>query len=526
MKRFFHILLTLLLCFQIFHPAAVMAAQAETESETAAPAPAVAVNLDTDKVTTQDIALFSSACCVMNADTGEILYAKNMDDRHYPASITKVLTSLLLIENAKLTDMITYTSACWDGVVYSRGDMNIGMLDGEQLSVEASLHAMLLASANEVCNGVAAHTAGSVSAFCDMMNARAQALGCTNSHFTNPNGLQNKDHYTSAHDMALISREAIKNPTFRRITGTPSYMVEKTNMREDGFPLNHKHRMLLQTSFHYDACIGGKTGYTTDAGNTLVTFAEKNGLTLVCVVMENRDGHIYPDTITALDYCFDHYTVADAPAAAPASVISTALPFAGLSSDAFHITGSSRAFVVLPAGDDGSTLSTNFTADGSAGFMAPYTTPVSPLGTISYLTADAQLSGTRPLFYSDAAFTLADFSRAQEDAAKVLAEENETSEPETRRGEQTFIHLREAEEISEEEASGPSALWPPRILLDFAENYILAYPLQSFLILAMTFLIATFLLIWLHGVHIRAKHRRRYRRLRKARLSESEKNNG
>lgn len=275
-------------------------------SETETEAPSGPVILPTDKVSTEDIILYSSAACVMDVDTGEILYYKNMDDRHYPASITKVMTGLLLIENADLDDTITFSQDCWNGLNYYN-DMNIGMLNGEELTVNDALHAILMSSANEVCNGAAKYLSGSVSAFCDLMNERAKQLGCTNTHFVNPNGLHDPEHYTSAHDMALIAKEAIQNPTFREITGCKEYTVKSTNLRPEGFTLYHKHQMLMDTKYHYDACIGGKTGYTSEAKNTLVTYAEKNDHTLVSVVMENSDGHIYPDTISAMDYCFDNY---------------------------------------------------------------------------------------------------------------------------------------------------------------------------------------------------------------------------
>ena len=233
-------------------------------SETVPETQASPVILPTDKVSTDDIILYSSAACVIDVDSGEILYYKNMDDRHYPASITKVLTGLLLIENANLDDTITFSQDCWNGLNYYN-DMNIGILDGEQLTVNDALHAILMSSANEVCNGAAKFVSGSVSAFCDLMNERAKTLGCTNTHFVNPNGLHDPDHYTSAHDMALISREAIQNPTFREITGCTEYTVASTNLRPEGFPLSHKHQMLMYTKYHYDACIGGKTGYTSEA---------------------------------------------------------------------------------------------------------------------------------------------------------------------------------------------------------------------------------------------------------------------
>lgn len=288
-------------------------------SETETEAPSGPVILPTDKVSTEDIILYSSAACVMDVDTGEILYYKNMDDRHYPASITKVMTGLLLIENADLNDTITFSQDCWNGLNYYN-DMNIGMLNGEELTVNDALHAILMSSANEVCNGAAKYLSGSVSAFCDLMNERAKQLGCTNTHFVNPNGLHDPEHYTSAHDMALIAREAIQNPTFREITGCREYTVKSTNLRPEGFTLYHKHQMLMDTKYHYDACIGGKTGYTSEAKNTLVTYAEQNDHTLVSVVMENSDGHIYPDTINALDYCFDNYDQLKAKMAAETAI--------------------------------------------------------------------------------------------------------------------------------------------------------------------------------------------------------------
>lgn len=144
-------------------------------SETVPETQASPVILPTDKVSTDDIILYSSAACVIDVDSGEILYYKNMDDRHYPASITKVLTGLLLIENANLDDTITFSQDCWNGLNYYN-DMNIGILDGEQLTVNDALHAILMSSANEVCNGAAKFVSGSVSAFCDLVNERARHL--------------------------------------------------------------------------------------------------------------------------------------------------------------------------------------------------------------------------------------------------------------------------------------------------------------------------------------------------------------
>ena len=247
-----------------------------------------------------------SGCLWFSTDTYADETKSSDSETAASETVPETPASPVLIENANLDDTITFSQDCWNGLNYYN-DMNIGILNGEQLTVNDALHAILMSSANEVCNGAAKFVSGSVSAFCDLMNERAKTLGCTNTHFVNPNGLHDPDHYTSAHDMALISREAIQNPTFREITGCTEYTVASTNLRPEGFPLSHKHQMLMYTKYHYDACIGGKTGYTSEAKNTLVTYAEKDGHTLACVVMENSDGHIYPDTINAMDYCFDHY---------------------------------------------------------------------------------------------------------------------------------------------------------------------------------------------------------------------------
>jgi len=281
--------------------AAVSDETAQPVSETEAQAQI----LPTDRVSTEDIALFSKACCVMDAESGQVLYYKNPSERHYPASITKVLTALLLIENSNLQDELPFTEECWMDIDRWE-DMNVAMEPGESLTAEQALYCMLLVSANEVCNQAAIAVSGSVEAFADLMNSRARELGATGSHFVTTNGLHDEDHYTTAYDMALISRAAILNDTFRQVTGTLFYNVV-TDLRPEGFELYHKHRMLATTKYYDERCIGGKTGYTPQANNTLVTYMEDNGITLVIVVMDNNNGHIYSDTKLAADYCFDHY---------------------------------------------------------------------------------------------------------------------------------------------------------------------------------------------------------------------------
>ena len=252
------------------------------------------VILPTDKVSTDDIILYSSAACVIDVDSGEILYYKNMDDRHYPASITKVLTGLLLIENANLDDTITFSQDCWNGLNYYN-DMNIGILDGEQLTVNDALHAILMSSANEVCNGAAKFVSGSVSAFCDLMNERAKALGCTNTHFVNPNGLHDPDHYTTAYDLYLIFNECLKYDLFKDAIHQAHYTAVFTrNGQEVQQTYDSTNYYLLgnKTPPEGVSIIGGKTGTTDNAGLCLILYVEDgsgNGYISVLLGCPDKD---------------------------------------------------------------------------------------------------------------------------------------------------------------------------------------------------------------------------------------------
>ena len=223
----------------------------------------------------------SSAAIVMELSTGLILYEKNIHDVHYPASITKILTTLLAVENSTMDEVVTFSK---DSVFNTEGS-GIARDVGEEMTMEQCLYAVMLASANECAYAVAEHVAGDIQSFVDMMNERCAALGCKNTHFNNCNGLPDEQHYTSVYDMALIAREAYSNETFRIICGTKTYTIPFTNKHEDEetFLQNH-HQMLYpyRTREHlYDYCLGGKTGYTLAANSTLVTYAEKDGMTLV-----------------------------------------------------------------------------------------------------------------------------------------------------------------------------------------------------------------------------------------------------
>ena len=162
--------------------------------------------------------IYAESAIVMEADTGTILYNKDMDMVNYPASITKIMTALITLEQCSLDEVVTYSYYATHSI--EAGSSSIGTTEGEELTVEESLYALLLESANECGNGLAEHVAGSIDAFVEMMNQKAADLGCTNTHFVNPHGLHDDNHYTSAHDMALITQAAIQNEDFVRISGT------------------------------------------------------------------------------------------------------------------------------------------------------------------------------------------------------------------------------------------------------------------------------------------------------------------
>lgn len=241
----------------------------------------------------------------MDADSGAVLYGKNIHTSYFPASITKILTALIVIENCNMDEMVTFSR----NAVFSvePGSTSAGMDAGDQMTVRDCLYALILRSANEVANALAEHTAGSIEAFAEMMNEKAAALGCTDSHFCNPSGLNNPNHYTSAYDMALIAQAAFQNEAFVTIDSTLYYDLPPTKRNPDGFRIYPGHRMLKKNApQYYPGIIGGKTGYTSLAGNTLVTCAERNGTRLIAVVLNGHQTH-YTDTKALLDFGFSNF---------------------------------------------------------------------------------------------------------------------------------------------------------------------------------------------------------------------------
>ncbi len=246
----------------------------------------------------------SQAAVLMDGDTGEILYEKNGTEQHYPASITKLLTALVTVENSDLTDTVIFShDAVYD--VESDSGNPIQLEAGDKLTVEECLYAMILESSNQAANALAEHVAGSLEAFAFYMDAKQEELGCKNSTFVNPSGLNDPQQLTTAEDMALIARAVFAEPTLREICSAQEYTLPATLNNPEGYQLHVEHQLLDESSqeYDYEYAFAGKTGYTSAAGNTLVTSAEKDGRALIAVVMKSEQTH-YEDTIKLLEYGF------------------------------------------------------------------------------------------------------------------------------------------------------------------------------------------------------------------------------
>ena len=244
---------------------------------------------------------------VMDASTGQVIYEKDGYSKQYPASTTKIMTALIALEKGNMNDTLVMSeNAIW-GI--DRDSSNIGLDVGEEISMKDGLYAILMSSANEVCVGAAEHISGSTDAFVSLMNQRAKEIGCTNTNFTNVNGLHNENHYTCAYDLAIMAREALNNPTFREMSACTYYEVPPTNLISDTRYLWQNNELICGTSdYYYSYCTGGKTGYTDEAGGTLVSWASYNDMELICVVMNTQPkNNIFQDSIKLYNYMFYNY---------------------------------------------------------------------------------------------------------------------------------------------------------------------------------------------------------------------------
>ena len=262
-----------------------------------------------------EVNLNSEAAILVEVSTGRIIYEKNSTKKLYPASTTKILTAILVLENCELDELVTVRETALSNI--PSGYVTCNLQVGEQLSVKDLLYALMIPSANDAAYVLAEHVAGSVDNFSTMMNDKARELGCKTTHFVNPNGIHDDSHYSTAYDLYLMAKYAMENETFRTIVSTTEYTLPAT----EKYPSNDRvlkttNELLNENSrnYYYKNAIGIKTGYTSKAGNCLVSAASRDGLEFIAVVLNGGstdDGlnSRYVDAKKLFEYAYDNFTL-------------------------------------------------------------------------------------------------------------------------------------------------------------------------------------------------------------------------
>lgn len=275
----------------------------------------IPINIAYGTVDTSTLNTECPSVILMESSTGKILYEKNAYEKMYPASVTKVLTAIIVLENCELTDIakVSYNAIMSVPVGYSHAYLQLD----EELTIEQLLNMLLINSANDAANVLAEHVAGSIESFSTMMNTRATELGCKNTHFTNPSGIHDENHYSTAYDLALMTKYAMKNETFRSIVSSETCSISQTNKYEARV-LKNTNLLLRQDgsssgeNYYYKYAIGVKTGFTEKAKNCLIAAAERDNLELISVMLgaeQTADGlsQRYVDAINLFNFGFDNY---------------------------------------------------------------------------------------------------------------------------------------------------------------------------------------------------------------------------
>lgn len=260
-------------------------------------------------------AILSESAVLIDAGSGTILAQKNADKKMYPASLTKIMTAILALELGELTDVITVD----DDTPFEIDGSHIALEPGEILTLKDLLHALMLPSANDAASVIAKHYGGSLENFVKIMNQKAKELGAYSTNFTNPHGLHDTNHYSTAADLALITKYAMENDAFRKIVSTTKYEIQTTNKKDEPRYFTSLNKLLYNTSYnqiyvdgvyispYYEYANGAKTGYTPEAGNCLVATAKKDGTELIAVTMKGISLEMYQDSHNLFNYGFEEY---------------------------------------------------------------------------------------------------------------------------------------------------------------------------------------------------------------------------
>jgi serine-type D-Ala-D-Ala carboxypeptidase (penicillin-binding protein 5/6) len=245
----------------------------------------------------------ADSAVLIDAATGTVLYSKNMNAAYPPASTTKVMTALLTLENTKLDDIVTVSKK----VPFVDGS-KIGIAEGEQIIIRDLLYGLILMSGNDCAEALAEHISGSLESFAEMMTAKAKELGCENTNFVNPSGLYDANHKTSAKDLALIMREAIKHPEYKEIASTFAYKIPPTNKHTEGIYLGNENKLINKnSSYYYQSAEAGKTGYTTQSLFSYVASASKNGQRLIVALVHSKSKTYYDESKKLFEYGFNNF---------------------------------------------------------------------------------------------------------------------------------------------------------------------------------------------------------------------------
>ena len=257
-----------------------------------------------------DTDVLAESGIVIDADSGAVIFGKNMHNAYPPASITKILTALIVLENANPDDMVTFSKDSIYNVEAGSGN-KLNVTDGDKLSVEDCLYSLILHSCNQAANALAEHVAGSREDFVKMMNDKIEELGCTESHFDNPSGLNGDTQYVTAYDMAIIAKAAYSNKKLVEISSALSHEIPPTTNNPEGLTIYNEHRLVKTkdsaSEFYFPSAIAGKTGYLIKAGNTLVTYAEQDGRRLISVILKGSPKQYFIDGKNLLQFGYDRF---------------------------------------------------------------------------------------------------------------------------------------------------------------------------------------------------------------------------
>lgn len=306
MKKFFAVLAALMICCTLVSAVYGAGESAGFDSSQSA-------SDETPECSLSPNQIISETAVMMDADSGQVLFDKKMNQRMFPASLTKIMTVILALENAEMDNVLTVDQEIIDDV-YSYGleTSHIALTVGERISLQDALYACLLESANDATALIAKFIGGSLESFVEMMNAKAQEIGAKNTHFVNSHGLHDDSHYTTAYDLALMMRYALTLPNFEKIISTDQYTMAPTNNQDQERYFWNQNKMIQPSYYYNEDVVGGKLGWTEEANNTMAALGERDGRRLICIMLKSTAASAkYKDCELLLNYGFENFQSID-----------------------------------------------------------------------------------------------------------------------------------------------------------------------------------------------------------------------